>query len=208
MAKRGRPASFDRDEAVKSALELFWERGYEGVTLDDLQEAMGGITPPSFYHAFGSKEALFKEVADLYLATVGARQLRALREGKTARASIEAMLREVATAVTRPGKVHGCLLIQGAMNCAASGKGAEDYLLLIRQRAPRVLKQRLDEAVASGELSSPLDTAEIANFYATVVHGLGVRAGDGASRKALMAAVDGAMAAWDPLTARPRPRRA
>jgi len=210
MAKRGRPAIFDRDEAVKSALELFWARGYEGVTLDELQEVMGGITPPSFYHAFGSKEALFKEVVELYMATVGERQMRALNEGETARASIEAMLREVVAAVTRPGKAHGCLLLQGAMNCAASGKGAQDHLLSIRQQAPKVLKQRLDAAVASGELSTKLDTAAIAQFYATVIHGLGLRAGDGAPRKALMATVDGAMAAWDALTAsrRSRSRRA
>src|SRR5690554_5135756 len=88
MAKRGRPAIFDRDEAIDSALELFWERGYEGVTLEDLQKAMGGITPPSFYHAFGSKEALFKEVVERYLATVGARQLDALQEAPTARQGV------------------------------------------------------------------------------------------------------------------------
>lgn len=201
MAKRGRPAIFDRDEAIDSALELFWERGYEGVTLEDLQKAMGGITPPSFYHAFGSKEALFKEVVERYLATVGARQLDALQEAPTARQGVEAMLREVVLAVTRPGKAHGCLLVQGALNCAASSKGAEDYLTSIRQRAPKVLKQRLDRAVASGELSPKLDTAAIAHFYATIVHGLGLRAGDGATRKALMATVEGAMAAWEPLTA-------
>ena len=65
MAKRGRPAGFDRAEALHHAMELVWARGYEGATLGDLQAAMGGISPPSFYHAFGSKEALFKEVAEL-----------------------------------------------------------------------------------------------------------------------------------------------
>ena len=52
-------------------MELFWASGYEGATLEDLQAAMGGISPPSFYHAFGSKEALFREAVDLYVATVG-----------------------------------------------------------------------------------------------------------------------------------------
>jgi AcrR family transcriptional regulator len=53
-------------------MELFWARGYVGVTLEDLQVAMGGITPPSFYHASGSKEELFLKAAGLYLATIAA----------------------------------------------------------------------------------------------------------------------------------------
>ena len=59
-------------------MELFWARGYEGVTLEDLQKAMGGITPPSFYNAFGSKERLFREVADLYVSKFGQPIVRVL----------------------------------------------------------------------------------------------------------------------------------
>ena len=71
----------------------------------------------------------------------------------------------------------------------------------IRQQAPEVIRRRLERAVEDGELAPDLDTAAVAAFYATVIHGLGIGAGDGAPRAALMAAVDGAMAAWAPLTA-------
>jgi AcrR family transcriptional regulator len=200
MAKRGRPSRFDRAQAVERAMELFWERGYEGATLEDLQAAMGGISPPSFYHAFGSKEALFKEAVDLYVATIGAPTLRALQAGTSARDSVEAMLRLTADSVCQPGKPHGCMLVLGATNCAPASKGAQDYVQAIRRRAPEVIKDRLKRAVAEGDLAPGVDTGAIAAFYATVIHGLGIRAGDGTPRAALMAAVDGAMAAWDTLT--------
>ncbi|HEU4690744.1 MAG TPA: hypothetical protein VFS23_20385, partial [Vicinamibacterales bacterium] len=58
--------------------------------------------------------------------------------------------------------------------------------------------------VTEGELPRDLDTNGLAAFYATVAHGLGLRAGDGASQAALMAAVEGAMAAWEPLTSKAR----
>lgn len=203
MPKRGRPSRFDREEALQRAMELFWARGYEGVTLDDLQVAMGGITPPSFYHAFGSKEQLFLKAADLYLATIGDPTVQALEEGETARESVEAMLRLTAESISVPGKPHGCLLVLGATNCAPSNKGPQDYLHAIRQRAPQVIEQRMNRGVTEGDLPPELDTAAIAAFYATLIHGLGVRAGDGASREALMAAVDGGMAAWDALIAKP-----
>jgi AcrR family transcriptional regulator len=204
MARRGRPPTFDREEALQRAMELFWARGYEGTTLEDLQTAMGGLTPPSFYNAFGSKEQLFKEATDLYVATVGEPTLRALDEGQTARESLEAMLRLTAEILSQPGKPHGCMLVLGAMNCTPANKGAQDYLQAIRRQAPKVIKQRLSRSVAQGELPSELDTNAVAAFYATVIHGLGLRAGDGASRTDLMAAVDGAMAAWEALVGMPK----
>jgi AcrR family transcriptional regulator len=184
-------------------MELFWAHGYEGTTLEDLQAAMGGISPPSFYNAFGSKEQLFTEAADLYVATIGEPGVRALHESETARDGVEAMLRLTAASLSQRGKPHGCLLVLGAMNCTPANKGAQDYLQAIRRRAPKVIRQRLDRSVAQGELSAELDTNAVAAFYATVIHGLGVRGGDGASRAELMAAVDGAMAAWDTLVAKP-----
>jgi AcrR family transcriptional regulator len=199
MAKRGRPLTFDREEALQQAMELFWARGYEGTTLEELQAVMGGISPPSFYNAFGSKEQLFREVVDLYVRTIGEPSAHTLQEGDTARESIELMLRATVLSISKPGKPHGCFMVLGATNCSAAGEGAQQYLRNIRKRGPKMIKERLDQAVASGELAPDLDTAAMAAFYATVVHGLGVQAGDGVGRTALMAAVDGAMAAWDPL---------
>ncbi len=77
MATRGRPRSFDRDAALRRAIEVFWAKGYEGAQLVDLTAAMG-INPPSFYAAFSSKEALFREALDRYLATDGAASMQAL----------------------------------------------------------------------------------------------------------------------------------
>ena len=208
MKRTGRPRSFDHDTALEAALRAFWERGYEGATLEHLQDAMGGISPPSFYNAFGSKEALFKEAVDRYVAIVGDPTVRALEKARTARNGIAAMLRLTAEALSAPGKPHGCLLVLGATNCAPASKGAQDYVHALRQQAPAVLERRLARAAAEGEISANVDIGAVAAFYATVIHGLGVRAGDGASRRDLMSAVDGAMAAWAGLTRSSRRRKA
>ncbi len=61
-------------------MEVFWAKGYEAAQLNDLTAAIG-ITPPSFYAAFGLKEQAFREAVGLYVATVGSGSMRAL-EGR------------------------------------------------------------------------------------------------------------------------------
>ena len=69
----GRPREFDIDKALERAMELFWRQGYEGTSLADLTRELG-LTRPSLYAAFGSKEGLFLKALDLYETRAGYRQ--------------------------------------------------------------------------------------------------------------------------------------
>ena len=200
MAKpRGRPRGFDRQDALRRAIGVFIAHGYDGATLEDLQDAMGGISPPSFYAAFGSKEQLFREAADLYRATAGSKVNAAL-DAPRARDAIAGMLRAAAATFCDPDGAGGCLIVLGAINATRGNKEAYEHVRAMRIQTPDIIRARLERAAAEGELSPDLDFAGIASFYATVLHGLAIRARDGASRASMTAAVDGAMAAWKSLT--------
>jgi AcrR family transcriptional regulator len=202
MPVRGRPRTFDRQQALQRAVEVFLARGYDGATLEELQAAMGGIAAPSFYAAFGSKDDLFREAVELYAATVGDRPRQALSRAKV-RDAVEGMLREAAAMFSDPRGAGGCMVILAALNSTRANKDAYDLLHHMRQQLPTVIQQRLEQGIAEGELPAAIDAAGVASFYTTVLHGLAVRARDGASRTALDAAVDGAMAAWRSLTTAP-----
>jgi AcrR family transcriptional regulator len=199
MMQLGRPRSFDRKAALRKAMEVFWALGYEGATLEKLQEAMGAITPPSFYAAFGSKEQLFREAVELYSTTLGVPMMKALEEGPTARASVEALLYAAVEAFRKPGLPRGCFLVFGAINSVPANRSLQDYVRGLRVRRQKLIQQRLQRAVDEGELPPNLDLVALAAFYTTVVDGLAIQAQDGVSRKALKFAVRCAMAAWDPM---------
>ena len=201
MAQRGRPRGFDREDALQRAMNVFWSAGYEGATLTDLQEAMGGITAPSFYAAFGSKEALFREAVELYSRTLGLPMTKALEEGPTARAAIETLLQAAVEAFSKPGMPRGCLLVLGAINSMPANKSVQDYLRGLRARRHKLIQQRLQRGVAAGELPAGLDPSALASFYMTVVDGLAIQARDGAPRNELRFAAACAMAAWDHVVA-------
>jgi AcrR family transcriptional regulator len=204
MARRGRPRSFDREDALRQAMEVFWAVGYEAATLTDLQHAMGGITAPSFYAAFGSKEELFREAVELYSRTLGAPMMKALAEQPTARASIEGLLEAAVESFCKPGKPRGCILVLGAINSTPANKGVQDHLRSLRARRQKAMQRRFERGVDEGELPSGLDHSALASFYTTVLDGLAIQARDGASRKALQFAVGCAMAAWDTVIAEAR----
>src|ERR1700685_2604840 len=88
--RMGRPRSFDADEALDCALQVFWRKGYEGASLSDLTEAMG-IERPSLYAAFGDKETLFRKALDRYGDGPGSHAMEALNE-PTALAVVQRLL--------------------------------------------------------------------------------------------------------------------
>ena len=193
MATRGRPRAFDRDSALRRAMLMFWERGYEATSISDLTAAMG-INSPSLYAAFGCKEALFRESVELYGNTEGAATRRALLEEPTARDAVESMLRSNADMFTDSRHPTGCLVVQGAGN---GNRDISDFLTACRRSNYEALRERLDHAVAEGELPEETDTDAVARFYTTVLYGLTIHARDGANRAQLQLAVTAAMAAWE-----------
>ncbi|WP_108836689.1 TetR/AcrR family transcriptional regulator [Tateyamaria sp. Alg231-49] len=60
-----RPRSFDTDQAIDKAMQVFWTHGYEGASLPDLLDGMG-LTRGSLYKAFTDKKTLFLKVLDHY----------------------------------------------------------------------------------------------------------------------------------------------
>jgi len=202
MSNLGRPRTFNREKALNKAMEIFWAKGYEGATLTDLQKAMGGITAPSFYAAFGSKEKLFREAVDLYSKIQEIPILNALTSKSTARASVEAFLMVIAESFTQSDKPHGCLVILGGINCMQDNKSVQDYLRDRRAERQHVILQRLQRGVEDGDLPADIDLKRIATFYSTVISGLAILARDGATRKDLKTTVESAMAAWDTLVKR------
>jgi AcrR family transcriptional regulator len=203
MATRGRPRTFHPDTALRQALDLFWERGYEGTSLNDLAEAMG-IASASIYACFGNKENLFRQVMALYGTTSGEPPRRALREQPTARAAVHAMLRATADQITGPNTPHYCMLILAAPTGAVENHAVRDFLADRRRDMNRTIKDRLARGVTDGDLAAPPASLDaIARYYTTVVQGLSVQARDGATRAELETVITCAMAAWDTLTSAP-----
>ncbi|MBA4806960.1 TetR/AcrR family transcriptional regulator [Brevundimonas sp.] len=198
MSERGRPRSFDRDQALQKAMELFWARGYAGASVAELTQAMG-IAAPSLYAAFGGKADLYREAMDRYIATSGGRVWAQL-EQPTARGSVEAVLREAARVMTQPGQPAGCMASLSAAQPDDLGAELCAEMAARRGAGLTTFLERLKRGQAEREISEAADLEAMARFYVAVHQGMSLQAREGVTETDLQKLVDAAMAAWEPLT--------
>jgi AcrR family transcriptional regulator len=190
---RGRQATFEREEALEIALDLFWRHGYEGVSISDLTHAIG-IAAPSLYHAFGSKEELYKEVIGRYQGVgLSAAQIAACGS------SLEATRRVLefgVTAVTGSKRPLGCMVSSGLLMASPQHNGVAVHVRKERAKLRAALQKSIEKDIRSGALDVSVNAASLARFYATVVQGMSVQAIDGATQAELTAVMETALSSW------------
>ena len=192
---RGRPATFDRSVALRQAMTLFWERGYEGTTFDDLIAVMG-ISPSSFYNSFGSKEQLYEEATDAYMAETGGRVRCEFGAGSDARTAFRLLLEAVAREFTQDGLPSGCMISLAATHVPPALAGLQDRMAGYRRAAQAAMEARIRKGIDDGDVPKGTDAETLAAFYSSVSRGMAVLARDGATRERLLDIVDAAMRAW------------
>jgi AcrR family transcriptional regulator len=192
--RAGRPRGFDYDEALDRAMHVFWRKGFEGASLNDLTAAMG-IQPASLYKAFGNKRTLFEKALARYLAGPVAFVHDALNE-PTAYAVADRILRRTAEFLTEGRSQRGCMTIQAALAGGVEGEPIRRKLIALRVKEQDALRRRFERAKSEGDLPNDADAADLARFVTALFQGMTVQAINGASREDLLRLSDTALRTW------------
>jgi len=179
-AKMGRPRSFSEGAALDAAMRVFWEKGYEGSSLDDLTAAMG-INRSSLYATFGGKEAMFRRVMDRYAEGPLSFLSEALKQ-PTARAVVEALLRGTVKFLADSTHPRGCLSLQGGLACGSGAEPVKQAMIDWRKGGLSQIQKRMQQAHHEGDLAYDVDPKDLARYVSVVMNGLGVQSANGATR--------------------------
>lgn len=180
---RGRPRSFDERDALQKATQVFWSKGYDGVTIDDLVAGMG-VGRPSLYAVFGDKRTLFLRVLRAYAETKGAHAANALLSPKALRDSLASFLRYAVESATEEGSAVGCLLV-----CIAplvNDAEVRQFLQNAAAAAVALVERRFRDGIGAGEIPSDFPVPARASQVIDLSRGLTVRAQMGTPRKTLL----------------------
>jgi AcrR family transcriptional regulator len=192
--RAGRPRGFDYDEALDRAMHVFWRKGFEGASLNDLTAAMG-VQPASLYKAFGNKRTLFEKALARYLAGPVAFVHDALNE-PTAYAVAVRILRRTAEFLTEGRSRRGCMTIQAALASGVEGEPIRRKLIALRVKEQDALRRRFERAKSEGDLPSDADAADLARFVTALFQGMTVQSINGAIREDLLRLSDTALRTW------------
>ena len=180
---RGRPRSFDELAALEKATQVFWSKGFDGVTIDDLVAGMG-VGRMSLYAVFGDKRTLFLRVLKAYAGTRGALLAKAIFSPQPLRDSLASFLRQAVESATEEGSAVGCLIV-----CVAplvDDAEVRQFLQNAAAGAAALVERRFRDGISAGEIPADFPVAARASQVIDLSKGLTMRAQMGTPRKTLL----------------------
>ncbi len=194
----GRPKQFDRDDALRAGMRVFWRQGFAATTTEELATAMG-IGRQSFYDTFGDKRRCYLEALRGYTRDDVGAQIDAIRRAASPLAALRELLRSAA-AGTAERRSMGCMAINSLAEFGASDAEVAATVAPTALLVEQTIVQLLREAKAKGEVAPSLDEQRAARALICTRMGMMLGARAGQSVDGLRAVADFVV---DQLTAAP-----
>lgn len=170
----GRPRNFDPDTALDAIVEAFWDRGFAGTSVDDLQERIG-VKRGSFYAAFGDKETAWRRALDRYTGSITAAAISTLDAPGPPAERIAAFIQFVGRFLAQNAG-RGCLFLSAAGQPPPAGRATRAHLQKLEREVFAAIRRQAPEPIGS--------------YVIAVLLGMNSMARAGMSPKTILAAAD------------------
>jgi len=182
-----RPRSFDPDQALDLARDVFWQKGFQATSLDDITAATG-LAKPSLYAAFGDKNALFLKILERYHARIVAHAERVINGGPSARDAVHTWLTGFVPFCSGVKGKRGCLSINTSADGAAEQKGVRKQVEAFNRKLEELLRDRL--RTDRNQFAEGFDPDATAHTIMAIYTGLMVMAKDAPDAARVRATLD------------------
>jgi TetR/AcrR family transcriptional repressor of nem operon len=150
---------------------VFWEKGYEGTSIQDLEHAMG-LKRTSIYNAFGNKRRIFERVMTCYKESVMAALFVEMDSAPNIREGIRRLLNSALNIHFDTGNPGGCLVVLSVLESGQFDPQAQAAIQQTIHDLKDALQQRLKRAKKAGDLPAGLDVAATATTIAATMNGM------------------------------------
>ena len=170
MVCRGRPKTFNNFEALEKAQLLFWEKGYESTSLNDLVEGMG-ISRQSMYNTFGNKHALFIQCLEYYIHEHYKQLNEDLFNDGHLEDNLKGMLKMMEDNFMCPDS-KGCFTSFAIQEMAQKDSDVKRILECTYTKNSELFEKFFTEGIEKGEIKSLLSGKELADLFDSILLGV------------------------------------
>jgi len=179
-----RHKQFDRDDALHKAMEVFWSRGFEAASIQDLVAHMG-INRQSLYDTFGDKHALYLLALDRYREVEGRRLIELLERPGSVKRSLRQLFGEVVEKALSDREHRGCFIGNATSELAGHCKETASRTCGNMATMEHAFHRALLRAKQEGEIQGVRDARAMARFFYCMLQGLVLMAKARQDRQAL-----------------------
>ncbi len=192
----GRPIEFNPAVALDAAMQLFWRRGYESSSLQELIKTMG-LSKSSFYQTFKSKHLLFQRCIQHFQLTMSAEMEAHLEKSDSGRDYINALFHSVANEINGPNAHRGCLLMNTASEFSQTDSEIAKLVSSSIEKFIDLFETAIKQAQQQGEIPSSKNSRALATYLASSMGGLRNMVKAGADQKTAKKIADITLSALD-----------
>jgi len=165
-----RPREFNPDDAIEKAMQVFWHKGYEATSMEDLLSAMD-LNRGSLYDTFGDKRQLFLKVMDRYCTTFVGPKFFLLNQPGPALPTLRRFIHGMIEGALADPQRRGCLIANTVMELSPHEKEIAGTLRQALKMAEDTFFKVLVRAKLQGELKHDKDPRALAGFLTTMMQG-------------------------------------
>ena len=170
-----RTKDFDEEEVLSKAIQLFWYKGYNGTSMQDLVDGLG-ISRSSLYDTYGDKHTLFIKALESYRESATGKMCDIVTNTISAKDAIKQLLEMTTLDLVGDCEHKGCFMTNAAIEVAPHDKEVSDMICQNDQQIENAFCKAIEKGQTNGEITGKQDARALARFIINNVKGMRVSA--------------------------------
>jgi TetR/AcrR family transcriptional repressor of nem operon len=168
-----RTKDFDEREVLTKAMNLFWHKGYNGTSMQDLIDGLG-ISRSSLYDTYGDKHTLFVKALESYKESASGAMCNIVSNAVSAKDAIRRLLELTTVELLDDAQHKGCFMTNAAVEVAPHDAEVNNIVCQNDQQIENAFYLAIKKGQESGEITSKQDAMSLARFIFNSITGIRV----------------------------------
>lgn len=170
-----RGKDFDESEVLAKAVSLFWHKGYNGTSMQELVDALG-ISRSSLYDTYVDKHTLYLKALEFYQNDAASRMNAIITETASAKEAIKQLLELSTSDLLLDKQQKGCFMVNAEVEVAPHDKEVLNIVCKNERQIEDAFHRTIKKGQENGEIRNKQDAMALTHFLLNTVKGIRVSA--------------------------------